>query len=124
MPTDVSAARQIKVLFSGDLEKTIFTNPFFFGKEKHYLRAQIARISHSTTLCPAGLWRKQEDNPRDIEENTPEDDGDIVKPTTAEMCRPDMWCHYSPSILQNCRTGHLEPEVPEGEDIEPEELMK
>jgi len=56
-PKDIVAARQIKVLFSGDLERTIFTNPFFFGKEKNYLRAQIARISHSTTLCPKGLWR-------------------------------------------------------------------
>ena len=51
-PKDVAAARGIKVLFSGDLERTIYTNPFFFGKEKDYLRAQIARISHSTTLCP------------------------------------------------------------------------
>lgn len=55
-PKDVAAARGIKVLFSGDLERTIYTNPFFFGKEKHYLRAQIARISHSTTLCPKGIF--------------------------------------------------------------------
>ena len=56
-PKDLQASRNIKVLFTGDLERTIFTNPFFFGKEKHYLRAQIARISHSTTLCPKGLFR-------------------------------------------------------------------
>ena len=41
-PSDVDAARQIKVLFTGDLEHSIITNPFFFGKEKNYLRAQIA----------------------------------------------------------------------------------
>jgi len=41
---DMQAARQIKVLFTGDLERSIFTNPFFFGKEKHYLRAQLSRI--------------------------------------------------------------------------------
>ena len=51
-PADIAAARGIKVLFTGDLERTIYTNPFFFGKEKHYLRAQIARISHSTSLAP------------------------------------------------------------------------
>ena len=28
---DLNAARQIKVLFSGDLERKIHTNPFFFG---------------------------------------------------------------------------------------------
>ena len=38
-PADVRAARQIKVLLSGDLERPIFTNPFFFGREKHFLRA-------------------------------------------------------------------------------------
>ena len=38
-PTDIDAARKIKVKFTGDLEREIITNPFFFGKEKHYLRA-------------------------------------------------------------------------------------
>jgi hypothetical protein len=56
-PEDIKAARTIKVLFTGDLERTIYTNPYFFGKEKHYLRAQIARIYQSTTLTPKGLWR-------------------------------------------------------------------
>ena len=32
-PNDVGAARGIKVLFSGDLQRTVYTNPFFFGKE-------------------------------------------------------------------------------------------
>ena len=39
LPKDVGSARGIKVLFSGDLERTVYTNPFFFEKEKHYLRA-------------------------------------------------------------------------------------
>lgn len=38
-PQDLVAARSIKVLFTGDLERDIITNPFFFRKEKHYLRA-------------------------------------------------------------------------------------
>lgn len=80
-PKDIDAARGIKVLFSGDLERTIYTNPFFFGKEKHYLRAQIARISHSTTLAPGGLFRTGEENAREIEDNAPEE-GEIVLPTT------------------------------------------
>lgn len=51
---DLLAARKIKVMFTGDLERPIYTNPFFFGQEKHYLRAQIARIMHTTTLFPRG----------------------------------------------------------------------
>ena len=38
-PSDIKAARQVKILMTGDLERSIFTNPYFFGKEKHYLRA-------------------------------------------------------------------------------------
>lgn len=110
-------------MFSGNLERTIFTNPFFFGKEKHYLRAQIARISHSTTLCPTGQFRLQEESTKEIEENLPEE-GDLLKPTTNEMKSASMWCHYTVGILKNCRTAHLDPEVPEGMDIEPEELLK
>jgi radial spoke head protein 4A len=38
-PSHIQAARKIKVLFHGDLERDITVNPFFFGKEKHLLRA-------------------------------------------------------------------------------------
>ena len=44
-PAEIRAARQIKILLTGDLERPIFTNPFYFGKEKNYLRAQISRIA-------------------------------------------------------------------------------
>jgi len=39
LPSDIIAARQIKVLFTGDLERKIYTNPFFFNTEKYFLRA-------------------------------------------------------------------------------------
>jgi len=54
-PGDIRAARSIKVLLTGNLERDIITNPFFFGKEKHYLRAQIARIFHGTTVVANGM---------------------------------------------------------------------
>ena len=38
-PTQIAAARGIKFMFSGNLESDIICNPFFFGKEKHLLRA-------------------------------------------------------------------------------------
>lgn len=119
----MAAARKIKVLFTGDLERTIFTNPFFFGKEKHYLRAQISRIIHSTTLCPKDIFKLDEENPREIVDNTPEE-GDIVMPTTQAMSNSDMWVHHTVSILLNSRTTHLEPVPDEGVEMEPEELMK
>ena len=76
-PADIKAARQVKVLLTGDLERPIFTNPFFFGKEKHFLRAQISRIAQSTTLVPKGLHKTVEDNDREIEDFVPEDGAEI-----------------------------------------------
>ena len=113
-PREIAASRSIKVLLSGDLERNIYTNPFFFGKEKHYLRAQIARIVHSTTLVPVGLMRIKEDEEREIEENAPEDDAELVMPSTHQMANPEMWAHAELNILKNCRTAHMEPEEPEG----------
>jgi hypothetical protein len=39
VPNDLQAAREVKVSFTGDLERKIITNPFFFKREKHFLRA-------------------------------------------------------------------------------------
>ena len=38
-PSDIEASRQVKVVLTGDLKRPIYTNPFFYGTEKHYLRA-------------------------------------------------------------------------------------
>jgi radial spoke head protein 4A len=122
-PKDIRASRDIKVLFTGNLERTIHTNPFFFGLEKNYLRAQIARISHATSLAPSGLFRFVEESTRDVEDNVP-DEGDIVLPSTLEMSSPSRWVHHSVSILNNCRTTHMEQEPIEGDEREPEEIAK
>lgn len=121
-PDDIRAARTIKVLFTGDLERTIYTNPYFFGKEKDYVRAQIARISHATTLTPKGFWRFKEESVREIEEATPEE-GEMVLPSTKDVAKSDMWLHFKDGILKGCRTTHMEPtDLPE--EADPEEEMK
>ena len=123
-PKDLAAARSVKVLFTGDLTREIHTNPYFFGREENYLRAQIARISASTTLSPKGMFRFVEDSVRDIEENTPED-GELEAPSTHAMSNADMWQHNTVGILQGCgRTTHMESEPPEDSGIEPEDWMK
>lgn len=124
-PNDVKASRSIKVSFSGDLERDIITNPFFFGKEKHYLRAQIARISHSTTLVPKGVFNIPDpEAPKEIAPVEPDDEGNTFQPKTEEQSCLSNWVHHSKSILNNCRTGHLDQEPPEGSEIEPEEWNK
>ena len=123
-PKYLKASREIKVVFTGDLERDIITNPFFHGKEKHYLRAQIARIHHGTTLIPKGLYRPTEDDPKEIEVDEPEDEESKYTPQAENQQVLSNWAHYPKGILKNCRTVHAEPEPEEDDDREPEEIMK
>lgn len=43
-PEHINAARLIKHVFSGNLNEKITSNPPFPGFERHFLRAQLARI--------------------------------------------------------------------------------
>jgi radial spoke head protein 4A len=116
-PSQIRAARQIKVKFTGDLQRKVFTNPFFFGLEIHYLRAQIARIAHSTAIMPRRLWKLSEDNDRDIEEATTEEGDPIPYPSVLQLANAGEWGHQNPSILQQaCRIVHVEPTAPENDD--------
>ena len=128
-PKDIAAARSIKVLFTGNLDRKIITNPFFFKEEKFYLRAQIARISHGTTVTPRGLWKlaeAEEDQPAlEIEAKDPENEEDNFKqPETEDQVDLENWLHFPKSILLNNRTGHMEPEPAEGDEREPAEILK
>ena len=60
-PQHIISSRLIKQVLTGDLNGTINSNPPFPGKERHFLRALIARISHACTIVPAGLYGESED---------------------------------------------------------------
>ena len=66
-PAYVNAARQIKHVFTGDLTTTLDTNPPFPGKERHFLRAQIARITHGTVIIPKGLLEIDEETGKEVD---------------------------------------------------------
>ena len=121
--SDLEAARTIKVHFTGNLEREIITNPFYFRKEKHFLRAQIARITMTTTLVPARIYRFQEESTIEIEENVPEE-GPVPVPTAEEMENKDNWLHYTRNILKCNRITHMDPPIPDGEEVDPEEETK
>ena len=95
-PSDLQAAREVKVHFSGDLEKRIITNPFFFKREKNFLRAQISRISFSTTIVPKGIYQTNAENEKEIEEiPPPEDPTKAVPITTNQLKAADQWVHHT-----------------------------
>ena len=52
----------IKHICTGNLNATIDSNPPFPGKERHFLRAQIARITHGTVIIPKGLLELDEES--------------------------------------------------------------
>ena len=57
----------IKKILTGNLNAEIDSQPPFPGKEKHLLRAQIARISFSCNLVPSGIYKVNEEDPKEIE---------------------------------------------------------
>jgi hypothetical protein len=118
-PSDIQAAREVKVLFTGELERKIVTNPFFFKREKHFLRAQIARIAFGTTLAPKGMFRPVEENPKEIEDNNPAE-GVLQVPSTLSMGRAEMWVHHTQNILRCNRMTHID----QSEGDETGEVMK
>ena len=119
--SQVEAARNIKALFSGDLERDIICNPFFFGKEKHLLRAQISRITHASVLVPVGSYKLVEDSDREIEEFVPEEESKVEPlPSTVQAAKLSAWAHFNKNILLNCRTEHEDPPENPPEDFEGE----
>jgi hypothetical protein len=65
----------------------------------HYLRAQIARISFSTSVYPGTMWRLTEDNDREIEENLADDADTVPFPKIKDLAKASGWSHASPNIL-------------------------
>jgi radial spoke head protein 4A len=59
--SEIRSARQLRRFFTGDLEADVLGHPPFRGKEKNFLRAQIARITADCSLAPAGFFTMSED---------------------------------------------------------------
>jgi len=72
-------------------------------------------------LVPRGVFKLNEENPTEIEENVPEE-GPVPIPSVTEMCNASNWVHHMKSVLKCDRTTLMEVEAPEGE--EPEEFAK
>ena len=117
-PSLLKAARKIKYTFTGNLNRPVVSNPWFNGKESDLLRCQIARITHNMQIIPnVGKWKVGQE-PRELEGPIDE----ARDPDTNECLNIKNWVHFSPSILKEGRTVHMEKEAPEGKD--PDEFKK
>ena len=102
-------ARQVKHIFTGDLNAAVDTNPKFPGKERHLLRAQLARIFAATALSPKGLF-VMEDPDEEGASTEPKFAEEYTIPGTEELKNLDQWTNLHPMIAMSGVTKHVAPE--------------
>lgn len=98
-------------MLTGDLNRRLVTNPEFNGREKEYLRAQLSRIVHSTTICPDGLYEKDEEGLGII----PKDEENKEIKSTFDLNSSESWVWLRPSFLPS---GNLKAKEVEGDEDE------
>jgi len=82
----VTISRNLNLIMTGNLEGDLNCYPLFPGKEKHYLKAVLVRITHGTNIVPKGLYKTNEDNP-----NETEYDEEFKMPDITELGTPETW---------------------------------
>jgi len=87
--------------------------PFFPGKEKHFLRAQIARISSSSCLSVAGYLQADDEDGSGKVTEAP----DFEFPPHEELTSQEKWVHSHAFIHKNGCTKWGDPDSIEDEDL-------
>jgi len=87
----ILAARTMKRLMTGKLDSPVLSMPWFPGKERHLLRAQIARISATCTLAARG-WYELDEEAGDNKLKESEDPAGSF-PSQEEMASDAGWVH-------------------------------
>ncbi|XP_073405450.1 radial spoke head protein 6 homolog A-like isoform X3 [Dendrobates tinctorius] len=124
-PAQITVARKIRRLFTGNLDAPVITYPPFPGSEANLLRAQIARISAGTHVSPLGYYQfgeeegeeEEEGEARDTYEENPEFEG-IPVPDLVESL--SSWVHHVQHILPQGRCVWLNTAVKSEEELEEE----
>ncbi|KAG5451011.1 Radial spoke head protein 6 A [Clonorchis sinensis] len=120
-PSQICASRQIRHLCTGDLESKIESFPPFPGVEKNFLRAQIARISATTTISPINYYQFEEE---EMEENA-FSESFVPNPEYEPLSIYELadsslanWVHHAAYILPQGRTTWWNPRTTEPNDLE------
>lgn len=135
-PATMAHARHIKYLFTGCLSANIEGFSPRFGLEKEYLRMQIARITATTHISPAGYFLLAENEGEEEEEEihsknpnqqirrNPEFNNDPTNLVTAEFLANTSlqeWVHSLPEILPQGRTQFWRSSSPQTTNFSVEE---
>lgn len=130
VPECLQVARKIRKYFTGHLEKTINSYPVFNGNEAQLLRCQIARISASTVVSPAGYYAFDPEEDAGDSENG--GNSNVIMNTEYEgltndnLLNTSNWVHHVPYILPQGRVTWENPfaslkSAEEGEEEDDEE---
>ena len=84
-PEHINCAKLVKYMLVGDLNASVNCMPPFPGTERYFLRAQLARIQHSTELCPKDMFAMDDDT------NKPKLNEDFEFPKTSELNDLNNW---------------------------------
>jgi radial spoke head protein 4A len=114
----INIARKIKHIFPGNLDSKVITNPYFPGRECDLLRAQIARIVHSSTIAPSGLFGIDEEDENAVKDIkiVKGDDEQIPIIKLEGVMSLENWVHVNARLLNNGRVVHEAIEKPETAD--------
>ena len=80
LPSHINAARLITKFMTGHLDAPVECHPPFPGVERHYLRAQIARISHATIVAPKDIFQTEQPEEEEDEDGNKKPKRFEVKP--------------------------------------------
>ncbi|KAG9478149.1 radial spoke head protein 6 homolog A-like [Eleutherodactylus coqui] len=125
-PAQITTARKIKRIFTGNLQAPVITYPPFPGTEANLLRAQIARISAGTLVSPLGYYQFGEEEGEEEEEgatrNTYEENPEFEGiPVTDLVESLSNWVHHVQHILPQGRCVWINTAVKSEEEMAEEE---
>ncbi|KAM3145625.1 hypothetical protein pb186bvf_002399 [Paramecium bursaria] len=100
-PEQVQVTREVKYVFTGNLNAEIKSYPKFPGLEKHFLKAQLVRITYANLIAPKGLYQQSEANPKELEFTE-----EFSYPEFPDLANAESWVHVPPQILKVGRITH------------------
>lgn len=114
-PQQIVHSKRIRKYVTGDLEADVRAYPPFPGQENAYLRALVARIVASTTLCPVGKFTLGEEGGEAPTEVEVGEEG-RKPPPASELGELSGWCTRYMGILDIGRCTNLPVEEEEAEE--------
>eukprot|EP00210_Caulerpa_lentillifera_P007584 g7244.t1 len=112
-PAQIKASRELRRFLTGSLQSDAWSlvYPPFPGTEAYYLRAIIARIAATTTLCVTGMFTINEDGVLEKQE-------EFSVPSQDDLNSLSSWCHMYPHLKKQGRcTLHVR-EAPEDQEAD------